>query len=79
MPIREKDGSDPPFLMTSAARVECICNMPILARRRGSLPSHQSLAGRPLGRLKTLTHPALLVVDENGYVPVTRSGAILFD
>ena len=29
-------------------------------------------------RLKTLTHPALLVVDEIGYLPVTRSGAILF-
>ena len=30
------------------------------------------------GRLKTLTHPALLVVDEIGYLPLTRSGAILF-
>ena len=29
-------------------------------------------------RLKTLTHPTLLVVDEIGYLPVTRSGAILF-
>ncbi len=29
-------------------------------------------------RLKTLTHPALLVVDEIGYLPVTQSGAILF-
>ena len=28
--------------------------------------------------LKTLTHPALLVVDEIGYLPVTQSGAVLF-
>ena len=35
-------------------------------------------AGRLNHRLKTLTHPALLVVDEIGYLPVTRSGAILF-
>lgn len=35
-------------------------------------------AGRLNQRLKTLTHPALLVVDEIGYLPVTRSGAILF-
>ena len=34
-------------------------------------------AGRPDRRLKTLTHPALLVVDEIGYLPVTPSGAIL--
>ena len=35
-------------------------------------------AGRLNHRLKTLTHPALLVVDEIGYLPVTRNGAILF-
>ena len=35
-------------------------------------------AGRPDRRLKTLTYPALLVVDEIGYLPVTQSGAILF-
>ena len=35
-------------------------------------------AGRLDRRLKTLTHPALLVVDEIGYLPVTQSGAILF-
>ncbi len=35
-------------------------------------------AGRLNQRLKTLTYPALLVVDEIGYLPVTRSGAILF-
>jgi len=29
-------------------------------------------------RLKTLTHPALLVVNEIGYLPVTQSGAVLF-
>ncbi len=35
-------------------------------------------AGRLDRRLKILTHPALLVVDEIGYLPVTQSGAILF-
>ena len=29
-------------------------------------------------RLKTLTHPALLVVVEIGYLPITRNGAMLF-
>jgi DNA replication protein DnaC len=29
-------------------------------------------------RLKTLTHPALLVVDEIGYLPVSRTGAMHF-
>ena len=35
-------------------------------------------AGRLNQRLRTLTHPAVLVVDEIGYLPVTRSGAVLF-
>src|SRR5205823_6758543 len=35
-------------------------------------------AGRLQARLKVLTHPALLVVDEIGYVPITRTGAMLF-
>ena len=30
------------------------------------------------GDLKVLTHPALLVVDEIGYLPVSQDGAILF-
>lgn len=29
-------------------------------------------------RLAVLTHPALMVVDEIGYLPVTQSGAVLF-
>ena len=29
-------------------------------------------------RLKVLTHPAVLVVDEIGYLPVSRDGAVLF-
>ena len=32
----------------------------------------------PDRRLKTLTHPALPVVDEIGYLPVSQSGAVLF-
>jgi DNA replication protein DnaC len=29
-------------------------------------------------RLKVLTHPSLLVVDEIGYLPISRTGAMLF-
>ena len=35
-------------------------------------------AGHLQQRLKVLTHPALLVDDEIGYLPVTRTGAMLF-
>ena len=35
-------------------------------------------AGKLLQRMKMLTHPALLVVDEIGYLPVSRTGAMLF-
>lgn len=35
-------------------------------------------AGRLQHRLKVLTHPALLIVDEIGYVPISRTGATLF-
>ena len=35
-------------------------------------------AGGLARRLKVLTHPALLVVDEIGYLPVSRDGAVLF-
>ncbi len=35
-------------------------------------------SGRLNQRLKTLTYPALLVVDEIGYLPITRNGAMLF-
>jgi DNA replication protein DnaC len=34
--------------------------------------------GRLHQRLKVLTHPSLLVVDEIGYLPITRTGAMLF-
>ena len=35
-------------------------------------------AGKLLHRMKTLTHPSLLVVDEIGYLPVSRTGAMHF-
>ena len=35
-------------------------------------------AGAVARRLKVLTHPAVLVVDEIGYLPVNRDGAVLF-
>ena len=35
-------------------------------------------AGNLARRLKMLTHPSLLVVDEIGYLPVTQEGAVLF-
>lgn len=35
-------------------------------------------SGRLSHRLKTLTHPSLLVVDEIGYLPISPTGAMLF-
>jgi DNA replication protein DnaC len=35
-------------------------------------------AGKLVSRLKVLTHPALLVVDEVGYLPISKTGAMLF-
>jgi DNA replication protein DnaC len=35
-------------------------------------------SGRLQQRLKVLTHPSLLVVDEIGYLPISRTGAMLF-
>ena len=35
-------------------------------------------AGRLTQRMKTLVFPALLIVDEVGYLPVSRTGAMLF-
>jgi len=35
-------------------------------------------AGRLARRLAVLTHPSLLVVDEIGYLPISRTGAVLF-
>jgi DNA replication protein DnaC len=35
-------------------------------------------AGKLAQRMKVLTHPAVLVVDEIGYLPVSRTGAMLF-
>ena len=35
-------------------------------------------AGNLTRRLRVLTHPALLVVDEIGYLPVNQDGAVLF-
>jgi DNA replication protein DnaC len=39
---------------------------------------HAQAGGTLLRRLAVLTHPSLLVVDEIGYLPVTRTGAVLF-
>ncbi len=35
-------------------------------------------AGNLSRRLRVLTHPALLVVDEIGYLPVNQEGTVLF-
>jgi DNA replication protein DnaC len=35
-------------------------------------------AGRLLHRLRTLVFPSLMVIDEIGYLPITRTGAMLF-
>ena len=39
---------------------------------------YAAFLGRLMARLKTLTHPAVLVVDEIGYLPITQTGAMLF-
>jgi len=43
----------------------------------GSLEDAQQ-AGRLAQRLKTLVFPALLIVDEIGYLPISKTGAMLF-
>jgi DNA replication protein DnaC len=48
-----------------------------LAELIASLEEAQA-AGRLSQRIKTLTYPPLLVVDEIGYLPVSRTGAMLF-
>ena len=48
-----------------------------LAELISSLEEAQA-AGHLPQRLKVLTHPPLLVVDEIGYLPVSRTGAMLF-
>src|SRR5437899_1131464 len=35
-------------------------------------------AGQLARRLRVLSHPALLIVDEIGYLPLSRDGAVLF-
>ena len=35
-------------------------------------------AGQLARRLRVLSHPALLIVDEIGYLPISRDGAVLF-
>ncbi len=35
-------------------------------------------AGQLARRLRVLSHPALLIVDEIGYLPISREGAVLF-
>ena len=40
--------------------------------------SEAKAAGNLSRRLRVLTHPALLVVDEIGYLPVSQDGAVLF-
>lgn len=35
-------------------------------------------SGQLAHRLRVLTHPSLLIVDEIGYLPITRTGAMLF-
>jgi DNA replication protein DnaC len=48
-----------------------------LADLIGSLEEAKA-AGRLTQRLKILTHPAVLVVDEIGYLPISPTGAMLF-
>ena len=47
-------------------------------RERGTSLMDARAAGELSRRLRVLTHPALLVVDEIGYLPVSQDGAVLF-
>ena len=49
-----------------------------MSRPRPPQPKISRRPGRRPRRIKVLTHPSLLVVDEIGYLPVTPEGAILF-
>ncbi len=42
-----------------------------------SLTEAKAAGGNLSRRLRVLTHPALLVVDEIGYLPISRDGAVL--
>ena len=48
-----------------------------LADLLSSLEEAQS-AGRLTHRLRTLVFPSLMIIDEIGYLPITRTGAMLF-
>jgi DNA replication protein DnaC len=58
-----------------SARAAC---HPYTACRALSVDFRCFTTGRLQARLKVLTHPALLVVDEIGYLPISRTGAMLF-
>jgi len=74
-PSQEGAPGDQPGLRRSAERPPG--HYGTLADLIISLEEAQA-AGKLSHRLKTLTHPALLVVDEIGYLPITRNGAMLF-
>ena len=51
---------------------------PEAAWRAGESLTEAKAAGNLSRRLRVLTHPALLVVDEIGYLPISQDGAVLF-
>ena len=67
--LSEADGGT----ISAAEAIEQLLNAQIVLRnnRRLQTAIHSS-------RLRVLTHPALLVVDEIGYLPVNQDGAVLF-
>ncbi|GMV22404.1 MAG: hypothetical protein AMXMBFR57_23530 [Acidimicrobiia bacterium] len=76
---REEDPSTPISARLADIDVACVAQ----SGRRvyyGTLadlitsPEEAQAAGRLQARLKVLTHPAVLVVDEIGYLPITRTG-----
>ena len=56
---------------------QIVANLKELAGLIESLTEAKA-AGNLTRRLRVLTHPALLVVDEIGYLPVNQDGAVLF-
>jgi DNA replication protein DnaC len=64
-------------LAIAAAQSGRRVNYGTLADLMTSLEQAQA-GGRLKARLKVLTHPAILAVDEIGYLPISRTGATLF-
>jgi hypothetical protein len=75
-PIERFERDEKALLQPLAMRPYPSLVLPIEA---APLETGRPLGSRGVGRaLKVLTHPSLLIVDEIGYLPMSRTGAMLF-